>query len=562
MNRILALSWLYLLFMSKKKTQSQESAEKSISRKNESILNIPYHETEFEQKYSKFFWLVIPILALLFYSYRKVAVGFYQDDEVAQYINMLQFWQDPMAILGNGPKPGYKIFMVLPALISYDAVLIFNSIIAATTVYLTYILLKVYKVNYAFVGALLLASQPMFVGLSFRSYSEIFTALCLVSFLILYKKEKFLLSGLLLGYIFSIRQEIALLILIIGIIFIRRKLYVPAAALIVFPIIYNLLGWVKSGDILFVLTEMRSVAGLNYKSQGLMHYFKVYIYIVGPINLALFLLGFFGFFNDTAKWKEYIQKYFLFYVIFLSVFVIQMLTMLNDGPNPGNWRYLLHISPICAFFAVVGLNNLSLERFKTTHYLISGLLAVMVLLFLSYANDGFVLLERANYAAFGFVAVFAISTIALGSNRKPGGLQTLGILLIILSAAYIYFVEPKQLSPENISVKETAEFLETLPEKDNRLKLTNHSFVRFYSPSYKNNPKAFGFINSKTLNEAPKGTYVIWETHYGMREKMAGDDGLFWDVPATTFQDTTKYKLLKVFTSTDRRFESYIIEKQ
>jgi hypothetical protein len=207
-------------------------------------------------------------------------VGFYQDDEVAQYINMLQFWHDPWVILGNGPKPGYKIFMVIPALISYDAVLIFNSFIAAATVYLTYILIKSYNVSYAFVGALLLASQPLFVDLSFRSYPEIFTSMCLVVFLILYKKEKYFISALILGYIYTVRQEIALLIIIMGFLFVRKKLYKETAALIIFPVIYNLLGYIKTGDPLFVLTEMKSVAGLNYKSQGLFHYFKVYIFIV------------------------------------------------------------------------------------------------------------------------------------------------------------------------------------------------------------------------------------------------------------------------------------------
>lgn len=556
MNRILAPACIYLFFMSKKKNTEINS------RKHDTVISIPYIETEIESRYKKYFWLIIPLLSVLYYSYRNIAVGFYQDDEVAQYINMLQFWQDPFAILGNGPKPGYKILMVLPALISYDAVLMINSFIAALTVYLSYLLLKIYKVNYAYLGALLLATQPMFVGLSFRSYSEIFTSLCLVSFLILYKKEKFLFSGLLLGYIFLIRQEIALLILIIGIIFIKDKRYLPASALIVFPLIYNLLGWIKTGDILFVLTEMQSVAGLNYKSQGLLHYFKVYIYIVGPINLTLFLLGFFGFINDTSKWKEYVKQYFLFYIIFISVFAVQMLTMLNDGPNPGNWRYLLHISPICAFFAAVGFNNISIERFKSTFYILTGFLAVIVLLFLSYANDGFVLLERTNYTAFSFIAIFAILVLTIGRNKTKGNLLNLSFLLVLLSAGYIYFVEPKQLSPENISVKEAAEFIETLPEKESRLKLVNHSFIRFYSQAFKNNPQSFKFINSKTLNEAPIGTYIIWETHYGNRENMAGDDGLFWDVPVTTFQDTTKFKLLKVFTSSDRRFEAYIIEKK
>ncbi|HEY3251680.1 MAG TPA: hypothetical protein VGK25_11230, partial [Ignavibacteria bacterium] len=185
----------------------KKTIEKSL--KEESIYNLKYYETGFESKYSRYLWIAIPLLTIIYYSYRKVAIGFYQDDEVAQYINMLQFWHDPWVILGNGPKPGYKIFMVIPALISYDAVLIFNSFIAALTVYMTYILIKSYNIGYAFVGALLLASQPLFVDLSFRSYSEIFTSLCLATFLILYKSEKYFISALLLGYIYTVRQEIA-----------------------------------------------------------------------------------------------------------------------------------------------------------------------------------------------------------------------------------------------------------------------------------------------------------------------------------------------------------------
>lgn len=536
--------------MSKKKTAE------ITSKKQESVLNIPYNESGFEAKYSKYFWLIIPVLAALYYSYRNIAVGFYQDDEVAQYINMLNFWQDPWVILGNGPKPGYKIFMVIPALISYDAVLIFNSLIAATTVYMTYVLIRTYKVSYAFIGALLLATQPLYVDLSFRSYSEIFTALCIVTFLILYKKEKYLFSALLLGYIYTIRQEIALLILVFTVIFALRKQYLFAAALFIFPVLYNLLGFIKTGDIMFVLTEMQSVAGLNYKSQGLMHYFKVYIFIVGPVCLSLFLLGFFGFLNDTSKVKEYFKKYAEFYIIFVSIFVIQMLTMVSDGPNPGNWRYLLHISPICAFFAVVGLNNLSLKKFRTTSYIITGLFAVLVLLFLSKATDGFVLLEKAEYIKIIFVALFFILSIALWNESRTKYLGTLGIALVILASVHLYFVEPKKLSPEYISVKETAEFLDTITEAKDKEKLTNHTFIMFYSKQYKENQKLFKKLDLKNLNESPKGTYVIWESHYGYRPEFKND------VQFDVLRDSSKYKFIKQIISQDQRFSSFIFEKQ
>lgn len=525
-------------------------------KKQESVLNIPYSESSFEEKYSKYFWIIIPVLTILYYSYRKIAVGFYQDDEVAQYINMLNFWQDPWVILGNGPKPGYKIFMVLPALISYDAVLIFNSFIASVTVYLTYILIKTYKVGFAYIGALLLATQPLYVDLSFRSYSEIFTALCIVTFLILYKKEYFTAGALLLGYIYTIRQEIALLLIVFAIIFGFRKQYLNIVLLFVFPVLYNLLGFIKTGDLFFVLTEMKSVAGLNYKSQGLMHYFKVYIFIVGPISLSLFLLGFFGFLNDTTKIKEYFKKYSEFYIIFISIFIIQMLTMVSDGPNPGNWRYLLHISPICAFFAAVGLNNLSLQKFKSTNYIITGVFAVLILLFVSKATDGFVLLEKADYTKIIFVGLFLILSVLLWNESRTRYLNTLGISLIILAAAHLYTVEPKKLSPENISVKETAEFLDSVEGSKDKLKLTNHTFIMFYSGQYKQEQKLFKKLDLKNLGEAPKGSIIIWESHYGYRPEFKND------VQLDLLKDTTKYKFIKQIISADQRFGSFIFEKQ
>ena len=169
--------------------------------------------------------------------------------------------------------------MVLPALVSYDFVLIVNAFIASLAVYFTYKLLKVYEIPYAYFGALLLALQPLFVDLSFRSYSEIFTALCIVIFLILYKKEKFIYAALLSGYIFTIRQEIAVFCLVLGVIFFLNKKYKEILIIGIFPVLYNLLGYIKTGDLYYVLTEIKTVSALVYNSQGVMHYFKVYIFV-------------------------------------------------------------------------------------------------------------------------------------------------------------------------------------------------------------------------------------------------------------------------------------------
>lgn len=513
-------------------------------------------EISIDDRISKYFWLIIPLLTALYYYYSTISIGFYQDDEIGQYINMLRFWKDPWLILGNNPKPGYKIFTVIPALFGYNYVLLFNSLIASVTVYFTYVLIRTYKVGNAAVGALLLASQPLWLELSFRSYSEVFTALCITIILILYRRDKFFFAALLCGYIFTIRQEIALLILILAYIFIRKKDYISAGALFIFPVIYNVLGFVKTGDVFFVLTEMKNVAALNYQSQGLSHYFKVYIFIVGPVSLTLFLLGFFGFFSDLKKYKEYLSSYLLFYVIFVSVFITQMLTMVNNGPNPGNWRYLLHISPLCAFFAAVGLNNLSKLEFRKTHLLITGSFAVLVLLFMSKATDGFALLDKPDYTKLIFVALLFVLILVLWNNSRKIFLDRLSAAAIILSVVYLFYTnEPKKLSPENISSKEIAEFVDNIQDSGSREKLVNHTMILFYAKSFKSSQDSFKKLDSENLKSAPKGSLIIWESHYGYRPEFHSD------VKLETLQNGTSYKLVKQFVSTDKRFGSFVFEK-
>jgi len=256
------------------------------------------------------------------------------------------------------------------------------------------------------------------------------------------------------------------------------------------------------------MSEVKNVAGLKYETQPLYHYFKVYIFIVGPISLVLFLQGFFGFFADTNKIKEYFNKYILFYVLFITVFLVQIYTMWNNGPNPGNWRYLLHISPICVFFATIGLNNLIDIKFKKLNYIISGILIFFTLAFFSKTSDGFKLLEISDYTKALFLIIFLTLTVIISNKNPKDYLNKLAILLTLCSIAYLAMdFTPKKLSAENITVKSAAEYLNGSEYKGKTV-LSNHSLIQFYAEGYRANPKNFISINSKNINEAPAGSVV------------------------------------------------------
>lgn len=507
-----------------------------------------------DEKIDRYFWIIIPLLALVYYWLSNISLGFYQDDEIAQYLNAVKFKVDPFAILGNNPKPGWKIFLILPAMIDYKAVLLFNALIASLAVFFTFRLLKEYKINYAFFGALLLAVQPLFFDLSFRAYSEIFTALLVVFFLLLYKREKYLWAGLVIGYVLTIRQELIIFAFILFILFIYRKKYVPAVMIAVFPVIYNLLGMLKTGDPLFVLTEMKSVAGLQYNSQGVFHYFRVYIFIVGPITLILFLQGFLGFFADSKNYRQYLEKYFPMYLLFVTVFAVQMYTMMSNGPNPGNWRYLLHISPVAVFFATLGLNNLANKEYRKLHYVITGFIFFATLLFLSKESDGFRLLETTDYTKVLFIAVFFAATMLIPSKDKVSYLNKLSVVLVVVSVFYLYVdFKPKKLSPENQTVKSVAETLNSNQTSGNVY--TNHSVLLFFLDNYKQEPQKYLPLNSKSLNEVPKGSILVWESHYGYRPEFGND------INITDLQKNQDYKVINQYVSLDKRFNAFVLEK-
>lgn len=508
-----------------------------------------------DEIFGKYVWLLIPVLTFVYYLIRFYSEGFYQDDEIAQYLNMIQFWKDPSVILGNNPKPGYKIFMVIPALISYDAVLLTNSLIAALTVFFTYKLLRIYEIRYAFAGTLLLAMQPLFVDLSFRSYSEIFTALSIVIFLILYKKRRYLLAAILVGYIYTIRQEIAVFAIILAVILLRKKKYVETVALGFFPLVYNILGYFKTGDIFYILTEMRSVASLAYNTQGPLHYFKVYIFIVGPVTLVLFLFGFLGFLCDFKNYKQYLKRYNLFYIIFITIFLVQIYTMWNNGPNPGNWRYLLHISPIATVFATVGINLLKEGKARTIFYEVSGGAFVIVLMFLSKRSDGFKLLEKSDYTKSIFIILMMLSVMIFTSAKVKNGLTKLSFIFVIFAGVYLLIdFTPKKLSPENLTVKTAADFL-NLQNLAGVNIYTNHSVLMFFAKEYREHPEKFKPLNLKNVAEAPDGSIFLWENHYGYRPEWKND------VKIEDLKANPKMRLINQFTSTDKSFVIFVYEK-
>jgi hypothetical protein len=59
----------------------------------------------------------------------------------------------------------------------------------------------------------------------------------------------------------------------------------------------------------------------------------------------------------------------------------------------------------------------------------------------------------------------------------------------------------------------------------------------------------------KSLEDAPKGSLIIWDSHYSYRPEYKNDTKLEY------LQNNPDFKFITQFTSTDMRFAAFIFEK-
>lgn len=507
-------------------------------------------------KYWKYYWLIIPLLTLVYYIFSKYSTGFYQDDEIAHFINARDFWYDPYIILSNWGKPGWKIFIVIPSLLGYDFLQLFNSFISALTVYFTILLAKKLEINNSLLAGIFLGFQPHFLQIAFRSYAEIFTGLILVLSLIFYFRNNYILSAVFCGLSFTMRQETALLCIVLAFYMFINKKYTAIPFIALFPLIVNFFGYLKTGDVLWVWSEMQSLGEFNLGiERSFFHYFQVYIFLIGPIVFAFFISGlFYPFTLGVTEKKSFYEKKLIIYIFFWIVFLFQCY-LVAKGTNPGSWRYLLQISPFAAIIALTGFNML-LETTRRKFALTAiSLSAIITLLFLSKESTGLLLIDKKEYLKFILISVIALYFIFASLSRKSISLLHSLIFITVLTVGYTFYTEkPKPRGEQNITVNKISDWYKENIDRSKPV-LYNHSLVLFYAGIFGKDKENFRILNTATLSESPPGTIIIWDSHYSFRPEYKND------VKLELLQDKEKYKLLNQFISADKRFVAYIFEK-
>ena len=538
---------------------------------------------DFDEKIGKNFYYIIPVLVLIYFVYSLYSDGFYQDEEYAHYFNMLRFWDDHYSILGNWPKPGYKILFVLPALLGYKFVTFVHTILTAFSVLMVYLVGKELKIKNSSIVAIIFAFQPFILQFSFRLYAELMAGLLVLLTLFFYYRKNNILTALFSTWTFAARQEFALVSIILGVLFlipVYKKLFkkddaeiqskpfsyylihniLPFFILGLSPVLINVFGYLNTGDPLYLLSDMETISniGQHQPKKGFFHFPEMLIFIIGPLTFALFLVGYFGFLRKMKAYKEYFANYGMLFLMFTIYFVVQIITAweyLYIGTNPGSLRYIIPVVPLAGLFAGIGLEYIMKEKDKPYVYIILVAVVIITLAFLSYKTNKLVMTSEKEYFKFFIVSILFCSVLFLYELKMNPKIFL--VLVVVLGVGFTIIDEkPLKLDPQRKTIQEAADWWKS-SGYDQRVTLNNHAYFFFIINVHDqhNQPDKYPTLVLSNLQKVPVGSIVLWDSHYNNRPEYN------LDVPINYFEYNPNFKLLKQFESSDRRFVIYAFEK-
>jgi hypothetical protein len=254
--------------------------------------------------------------------------------------------------------------------------------------------------------------------------------------------------------------------------------------------------------------------------------------------------------KEKPNWLLVVPSF--LYFLMYCIFNIQSFPV---GPaTAGNLRYLIIASPLFAVLSAQTFEELPTfeQKGKIFWFFVAFLLITAI--FMTYEHNLVVFTtERDFKPLFGILILIALIYIPIPDKGRFWALTGATFFLLLIS------FKPVKLSEEDQTMKEAAFWYKNF-EKQNgnkQILLENQMFYYFsdrVSESFQ--PKPLG-INEENLNKAPKGSIILWDSHYSYRPELR-KNSLKMDY---FVQSPDKYKLLREMRARDNTFLLLIFEK-
>ncbi len=303
--------------------------------------------------------LIITGIAFLFLAFlSEIPAG--GADNYAHFNISHWAFRYPQLFLDHWGKPLYTILAAPIAQFGFVAVRILNSVLGLLTAWYIWKLAKLFRFNFSWFAAVVAIFTPIYFAMMSTGMTEILFSFVLVVSVYQFFKEKYILSAILISFIFLVRTEGLAFLLPFAIAFVLKKQYKVLPFLITGFLVFSVIGWLFYYHDFFWLITKRPYAngGPSVYGNGKWYHFIKHIHSYYGVIAALFLFS--GTIFIAVNWirstRKLNNKWFFTVLLILGTFwgyfFIHSFLWWKGVTSAGLDRVMAGVSPLIGIIAL------------------------------------------------------------------------------------------------------------------------------------------------------------------------------------------------------------------
>jgi len=337
----------------------------------------------------KILLFILVVFSVLFFLICYFAEGtFDTGDGLEHYFISRYSWKHPALLMYLWGKPVFTLFSSVFSQFGLPGMSVFQILCAALSSFFCWKTAKISGFKNAWIIPVFIFFAPVYFPVINTGLTEPMFG-CVLSFVIWQATEKkYGIASLLASFLPFIRSEAYVILPLIAMLFLVRRKYLQILLLFTGTALYTIIGYFVHGDILWLVHQHQSFRENYAGGKGeFFHYILQQNEIWGTAIFVLILLGLFAFVLQVVIGRKlssglYLEELFLIYGSFFAILTLHTLMYFLPGiiTNLGMTRYMVTLIPVSSLIALRGLNTVSLLKDDRLFFIISLLMAVIVLI--------------------------------------------------------------------------------------------------------------------------------------------------------------------------------------
>jgi len=455
--------------------------------------------------------------------------GFFDGDDMMRYLHARHIFEKPAQIFSLWNRPLFVLLYSLPAQFGHKGTQIFSAILALTACLTAMRWAGKTGAKWAFLIPLLLITQPYFLHLAASCLTEMLFALILVYSLLMFSGKKYITAAVAGALLPLVRPEgaAAMAIILVFVILRTGKKTLPLIIGATPIIIWQLGGWLTTGDFLWALRQS-SYTG-EFGEADILFYFRHGILAFGPACTVLALI-YTALLPSAYRKKDNddsLRPALIIVGVQMAIYVL--LVWKPVAGNPAAFlRFFVTVSPLVAVMAARGLESMLCRESRPWVPLAvcAGLIAWIMLC--SRPVGIFVDAFGLKYAIFVSAPIVLVALVAVTAKLPKSAERILAAIVVLGALAWtLKDTPPREQWPEQAAAKRAV--AEWVRMKVNLSQPTyarlKHLTFLYYLDLSGLKRDDFKLLTTDSMDNAPVGSVFIIEGRGAEKEfygTMAG----------------------------------------